>query len=147
MNKHLLFFIAVILFSGTSVADPFVKLSIGQAVRHQDNSVSELSFYSGAWSLGLAGIGEGETFNGKQEFNNIVSITKELTIIEKYGFTVYSKIGLSRVEGSNLVGPLDYRSVFGVRKGIVSIELNHISSGSLYRTNRGIDWISFNLEL
>lgn len=137
-----LILISLLLISSSIYAKPFMQLSIGQTFRHQDNNVSELSFVSKNWSIGIIGISEGETTNGYQEFNNIFSLTKTNGL--PYNF--YTRVGISTVEGSNLVGPWTYRSGVGFRYQWFALEFNHISSGSLYRVNQGIDWLSFAVD-
>lgn len=146
MKTYILIWVVAVVLSIPTQSEPLVQLSLGHGIRHQQNSVSEIFLTVDNWSVSMAGISKGETENGYQDFNNIFSVTKKQTWFWGDEFTMYTRVGVSTVEGSNLVGPWNYRSGVGAKYKAASIEYHHISSASLYRTNQGIDWISFSID-
>jgi len=139
-------FLAVVLWALLAErASAGPVLSLGHTLLNSDNTVGEVGWQFGEraqWELAAGAIGQGHTDRGHIERNWVYSLSRRV----QPGWSIlgaqnYYRLGVAYVDGSPLVGDINYRLGVGLRWEVVALEYFHYSSAGINDPNTGIDGI------
>lgn len=137
------------LLSERASAGPVV--SLGHTLLNSQSTVGELGWQFGdraQWEGAVAVIGEGSTKRGDIERNWAYSLSRRVQPTWRLlGAGNYYRLGLAYIDGSPLVGDVNYRLGIGLDWGVVALEYFHYSSAGINDPNTGVDGIQLRVPL
>ncbi|WP_160153349.1 acyloxyacyl hydrolase [Microbulbifer sp. ALW1] len=126
-------------------ADARPVVSLGHTALNSHNTVGEIGWQFGTayqWEVAATAIGRGHTDRGPIDRNWAYSVSRRVQPgWSLLGAENYYRLGVAYVDGSPLVGDINYRLGVGLHWGVVALEYLHYSSAGINDPNTGIDGI------
>ncbi len=135
-------FIIILFFATLSEkaqADAYV--SVGSALFNSSVSAGEFGYqFDNHWDVDVSRFGQGGTKKGDQGIVTVMSLSHRIIPNWRlFGQQFYIRLGVAHVDGSPLVGAINYRLGIGFDLGVLDFELGHYSSAGIYKNNTGMD--------
>ena len=111
-------------------------IALGKSTFNAHMMIGEIGYRQDGWDLGLQLIGPGETKRGDQAETYIASLSH---IVKPGWGDFFIRMGAAYVHDSNLVGDINFKLGVGWDFGPFEVEVGHISSAGIWKTNTGID--------
>jgi hypothetical protein len=137
-------FVIVLISIGYVRADDGVRIGIGKSVINSHLKTAEIGYEWNSWEASATLMESGDTKNGRQDQLEMYSVSYLTRIAAAPVWAnPFMRLGVSYNNGSNLVGPSNFRLGLGIDfSDVWRVEYAHHSSAGIHRPNTGVDYVT-----